>query len=409
MEAVADNCVEAVKASKNDKALNLEVRCLMVLQFVRGYSSAVQRPQGFDVVVYSNYGIPPPNIGLVSMCGMFVINFGASACGFLADLVPANRRLWVYGTGFFLRTLFHVLTWPAMVWLTGGAQSMLVPGLVVLSMFWELSGILQQHSVRRVGGYNFGKVRLFGGVGFGLGLLITGAVASWVPSLCLSVVFLESVALCIINTTTIICMERTIQKQEGAVDKDAACKETAMELARRTLAFLTFSHVALFFWIVLVMGLCEGVMKAYTYLRIMLLPHGTSTVMGLSTVCMIVSEVPFYYYSGSLMKRFGLTKILGLALICMFLRQAWNAIVVDALLLLPGDFLLGITYSLANAAVVDHCHKIAPKGLGMTVQSLQTVFFAGLGQGGGALVGGLVIRAHGVVVLFAAPAYFAVL
>jgi len=165
----------------------------------------------------------------------------------------------------------------------------------------------------------------------------------------------------------------------------------------------------IFFWIVLVMGLCEGVMMSYTYLRIMLLPHGTPTVMGLSTVCMIVSEVPFFYYSGSLMKRFGLMKILGFALVCIFLRQAWNAILENAWLLLPGELLHGITFSVANAAIVDHCNRIAPEGLGMTVQSLQLAIYGGLGQGGGALIGGMVIRAYGVVVLFAASAYFALL
>merc|ERR1719195_1562946 len=150
-------------------------------------------------------------------------------------------------------------------------------------------------------------------------------------------------------------------------------------------------------------------MMSYTYLRIMLLPQGTPTVMGLSTVCMTVSEVPFFYYSGSLMKRFGLMKILGLALVCIFLRQAWNAILENAWLLLPGELLHGITFSIANAAIVDHCSKIAPEGLGMTIQSLQLAVYQGLGQGGGALIGGMVTRTYGVVVLFAASAYFALL
>merc|ERR1719195_710583 len=204
-------------------------------------------------------------------------------------------------------------------------------------------------------------------------------------------------------------MERKIQNQEDVMhgDKDTARKETAMELARRARAFLASGNVAIFFWIVLVMGLCEGVMMSYTYLRVSLLPHSTPTIMGLSTVCMIVSEVPFFYHSGSLIMRFGVMKILSLALICIFLRQAWNAIVVDALLLLPGELLHGITFSVANAAIVDYCNRIAPEGLGMTVQSLQIAFYGGLGQVGGALIGGIVTRAYGVVVLFAASAYFA--
>merc|ERR550532_1293049 len=112
--------------------------------------------------------------------------------------------------------------------------------------------------------------------------------------------------------------------------------------------------------------------------------------MGLSAVCTIISEVSFFYHSGSFIKCFGVMKILGFALICIFLRQAWNAIMVDAWLLLPGELLHGITFSVANAAIADHCNRIAPEGLGMTVQSLQLAFYQGLGQGGGSLIGGIV-------------------
>jgi len=162
-----------------------------------------------------------------------------------------------------------------------------------------------------------------------------------------------------------------------------------------------------FFGIILVMGLCEGVMMSYTYLRIMLLPSGSPNVMGLSTVCMIASEIPFFYFSGAVTRRFGLAKVLTFALLCIFLRQAWNALLVDAWLLLPGELFHGITFSIANAAIVDHCNTIAPEGLSSTVQSIQVAIFQGLGQGCGALLGGMIIRAYGVTILFAASAYFA--
>jgi len=115
------------------------------------------------------------------------------------------------------------------------------------------------------------------------------------------------------------------------------------ELVSKAMAFLASWNVILFFGVVLIMGLCEGVMMSYTYLRVIILPHGTPIIMGLSTVCMIVSEIPFFYFSGAITRRFGLMKILRFALVCIFLRQAWNALLVDAWLLLPGELLHGIT------------------------------------------------------------------
>lgn len=343
------------------------------------------------------------------MCGMLANIFGYPACGLLADLVPANRIMWVYGVGFFWRTLFHLLTWPAMAFLGGSTQECLVLGCFQLSMFWETSGILHEQTVKRVGVYNFGRIRLFACIGFGMGSILTGIFAKLVPTMDLCVVYLESAVMCLINTMTIMYMEPMVQPPKVAAhgNDKMARKGAFIELLKKATAFIASRHVALFFCIVLVMGLCEGVMMSYTYLRVVLLPHGIPTVAGLSTVSIIVSEVLFFYHSGSLLKHFGLTKILGFSLVCVFLRQAWNAILMDAWPLFPGELLHGITFSIANAATVAHCSKIAPEGLGNTAQSLQLAIYGGMGQGGGALVGGMVAKAYGVVTLFAASAYFA--
>jgi len=395
-----------VESEDTYMSLNYEVRLLMMLQLLQGFSWAVQRPGGFNVVIQSNFGLTTETIGLISMCGMFSNIVGAPTCGLLADMVPAKQTLRVYSVGFGLRTLFHALTWPAMALLHGRLQHVSVLCLVVLSMFWETMGILQKEALQRVGGYNFGKVRLCAGIGYGLGSFLTGILATWLPSLDLRVLFLESMMLCLANA---ICIEMVVRKERGGMDhsEKAAQQETARELVHRALAFLTSRHVMAFFGVVMVMGLCEGVMMSYTYLRIIRLPHGTPNVMGLSSVCMIMSEIPFFYFSGALTRHFGLMKILTFALVCIFLRQAWNALLVDAWLLLPGELLHGITFSIANAAIVDHCNTIAPQGLSSTVQSVQVAIFLGLGQGSGALLGGLVIRAYGVAILFATSAYFA--
>merc|ERR1711862_242854 len=106
----------------------------------------------------------------------------------------------------------------------------------------------------------------------------------------------------------------------------------------------------LFFIVVWGLGIGEGTMQTFTYQRLALLPNGSSVVMGLSAVCMIISEVPFFYYSGRMTSACGVWPILTVALLCMSLRQAWIVWIPDARWVLPGELLHGVTYSVANAA-----------------------------------------------------------
>ena len=133
----------------------------------------------------------------------------------------------------------------------------------------------------------------------------------------------------------------------------------------------------------------------YTYVRLNELPHGTSTVMGLSAVFMIISEVPFFYYSGPLVTRFGAMPILAVALACQFARQLWIACLWDARWVLPGELLHGLTYSVANAALTVYIRQIAPLELRNTAQAILSTVFVGLGQGAASLLGGFMIQRFG--------------
>eukprot|EP00747_Dinoflagellata_sp_TGD_P036731 gnl/TRDRNA2_/TRDRNA2_138652_c1_seq1.p2 gnl/TRDRNA2_/TRDRNA2_138652_c1~~gnl/TRDRNA2_/TRDRNA2_138652_c1_seq1.p2 ORF type:complete len:172 (+),score=10.36 gnl/TRDRNA2_/TRDRNA2_138652_c1_seq1:440-955(+) len=148
-------------------------------------------------------------------------------------------------------------------------------------------------------------------------------------------------------------------------------------------------------------------MQSYTYARLQLLPHGSTTVMGFSAVCMIVSEIPFFYYSGRMATRFGVMPIIAFALLCMFVRQLWIVLLWDAWFVLPGELLHGITYSVANAATVLHCKAIAPESIRNTAQSVQFAVFVGFGWGFAAFIGSAVISRWGVITLFQASACFA--
>lgn len=261
---------------------------------------------------------------------------------------------------------------------------------------------------------------------------MTGLLARWLPSLRLYIVFHESTAvgfLCVLMSiilgragkrrAAVATSQHSVDIRQlnevgtggcpspgsGDLNEHDLGQDDAPALAARD-AFFSWSTLR-FLVIVLSLGLGEGINSEYTYVRLGILPHGTTTVMGVGAVCMIASEIPFFYYAGPLSNHFGVMPILAIALICMSLRQAWISILWDAWWVMPGELLHGITYSVANAVVIFHCNEIASAQWRATAQSIIAAVFNGFGQGGVALIGAEVIKHWGVVELFRAASCFA--
>lgn len=217
-----------------------------------------------------------------------------------------------------------------------------------------------------------GRVRLWGGIGFASGSLLTGMLAQLFPRLGLMVVFWENIvltALTVLVTSWLARLEAAMAA--SSADLASALHEDACEAGRgsgheavpaagqgggeaqervvdKVSKLLLSGPMPAFFLAVFSLGIGEGTMQMYTYVRLKELPYGTETVMGLSAVCMIVSEVPFFYYSAVLVRRFGVLPIVALALVCQCARQLWIALLWDARWVLPGELLHGITFSVAN-------------------------------------------------------------
>eukprot|EP00056_Hartaetosiga_gracilis_P022848 m.33454 g.33454 ORF g.33454 m.33454 type:complete len:215 (+) comp9864_c0_seq2:86-730(+) len=118
-------------------------------------------------------------------------------------------------------------------------------------------------------------------------------------------------------------------------------------------------------------------------------------------VCTIVvvfvenKQVPVFWVSGYIMKRFGVRNCLVFTFICFFFRFLIYSLMKSPWTVLAAEPLHGITFALMWASCTNFANEIAPPGLGATMQGVLTGLHFGLGLGLGSVIGGAVFDSYG--------------
>lgn len=128
---------------------------------------------------------------------------------------------------------------------------------------------------------------------------------------------------------------------------------------------------------------------------------GSRTLMGLSLTVSTLSEIPIFFFSEQLLRRWGARGLLLVALVAQVIRIFAYALMPAAWFILPISLLHGLTFSAMWAAGVAYASELAaPKGLVATAQGLLSGVSMGLGGVIGALIGGLLYDQIGPAALF---------
>lgn len=300
----------------------------------------------------------------------------------------------------------------------------------------------------------WGRHRLWGAVGFGSAVLVLGYVVQWTGS------FIPMFAMHLILTVLSVALVRrylplgrvTRKRDEGEPER------VPLTSARLANILCGSSQRAAFFFVVLLSGVCTGVINNFLFLFLQrdlgaptglvssfmgfppwapccllrhcrrptssdppLPTHRRSPIpvnpplpthlyafppmkIGMSRAVTCAAEVPMFWYAGRLIKRLGVPGTLIIACICYVIRFIGYAFLKDPWLVLAIEPLHGVTYALMWNASASYAHRIAPPGLGATSQGILSGVHWGLGQACGALFGGFVYQQHGAKTMFLASA-----
>lgn len=161
----------------------------------------------------------------------------------------------------------------------------------------------------------------------------------------------------------------------------------------------------LFFFLVFVVGTSSGVIENFAYVR-MREVGGTGKEMGLSRLVSSMAGAPMFWFSGPLTKALGADRVLILSLCSYVLRFVIYAAMRNPYHGLPAEALRGITFAAFWSTSTIYAHRVSPPGLHATMLMFLNAMYGGLGQSIGALIGGKLQQRFGTVSTFCYSAAF---
>jgi uncharacterized membrane protein YvlD (DUF360 family) len=160
-----------------------------------------------------------------------------------------------------------------------------------------------------------------------------------------------------------------------------------------------------FFFLVFVIGTSSGCIENFAYVRVREV-GGTGTNMGILRLVSSLAGAPMFWYSGPMTEKLGTDVVLVLSLLAYsirFFNYAWMTHPYHAL---PAEALRGLTFALFWSAGSTYAHKISPTGMKATMLLIMNAMYGGLGQSLGAIIGGKLQSTLGTVQTFVLSGLF---
>ncbi len=348
------------------------------------YYAAMASLLPFLVLYYAQLGFSGRQIGVLSALLPLLTLLGVPLWSAAADTSGGYRSLILLSVGAAL--VFTVATSSVMTYLglllTAGLLSFCVAPIMPLTDTVVLTLLAGER-------HRYGNLRLWGAVGWGIGAPLTGWLveqstglgegqselrwAFWVAAALLGFLWVVGY---------------TLPKLQTAPPKNT--RSVRQLLSPAWLGFLVIGLIG---------GVCLSVSTNFLYLHMADLGISASTV-GLALTLATLSEVPIFFFSGRLLRRYSAATLLLIALSVFAARLFLYSAFSLPWLILALQLLHGPSFSLLWAAGVAYADQHAPDGFRATAQGLFSAALLGWGGVVGALVGGALYDALGAALMF---------
>ena len=127
---------------------------------------------------------------------------------------------------------------------------------------------------------------------------------------------------------------------------------------------------------------------------------GSPTLFGIASVLNHLSEMAAYFYSFKIINKIGHIKVLALGLLCNVIRFIYISFITWPWLILPFEFVQGITHAAVWAACSSFIAHNTDAELRPSAQSFLHGLHHGFGRFCGAVFGGMLIKSYGTILVF---------
>ncbi|ETI51186.1 hypothetical protein F441_05394 [Phytophthora nicotianae CJ01A1] len=345
-------------------------------------------------------GFSKMQIGLLQTLPSIAAIIGPPFWGGVADRIRNQRLIHVFcivsGTllQFSTRYFYWSLGWTVFMVLISQIQS-------------GPAGSLLDHAVldllAKEGG-EYGRQRLFGAVGWGIGTYLTGVAVAW------GGIFWSFNLCLIVGFSTLLVLQRippikyeeyaavATADEEGVSDVAPSFLETTRLISKKL-------DVLVLLGVVFIMGNMHGVFSSFLQLNLYNLAGDDPHIIGVAIMCETSSELPAFFFADRIVKKIGTVNVLLVSLAGYTLRISYYALMTNAWGAIPFEFLHGITFGLAWAACTQYVFSAAPRGCEGTVMGVLSAVQNGLARASGTLIGGYFYENYGARAMWTATGF----
>jgi PPP family 3-phenylpropionic acid transporter len=326
---------------------------------------------------YRAAGLDLAQIGLlIALPGLLQI-IATPLWGLIADGLQIHRVLLPLAVA---GTLLPVL-------LTGqtGSFELLLALVAILALFTApVSPLADSATLALLGDQRsrYGALRVWGAVGWGLSTVAAGIL---VQRLGLTIVFPSYVLIGALAMVVAIFLPRASLPQ---VDLRSAAKTMVRDI-----------RWARFLACIFLIGCCNAIVNGFLSLYLQDLGAGGEQI-GLAIAIATISELPVLVFAPLVLRRWGAHPLLICAGLLYALRTAIYVIAPTLGWALAAQVLHGPCFAALWAGGVDEAHRLAPKGMEVTAQSLFGTMFFGVATAIASVIAGWIYRDLGSNVLF---------
>jgi len=328
-------------------------------------------------------GLNSAQIGLIMGIGPLVMLLAQPFWGMVSDYLQARVMvLRITLLASLLASLLFPLT----------AKFILIALIMFLYTFFQTpitpladSIVLTHHEAA---GGSFGRVRLWGSLGFALAVVI---LSRWLQSTQLGNMF---IAISLLYLATLL-VTLGIKEEKPASREKLTGRLRDLLANKRFLLFLGYSC------------LIQLTFAAYnTFFGLLFTSLGGNTSsLGLAWSLAALSEIPVFLFSRSLLLRFGARKLLVFAGIVYSLRWFFYSMVQNPVHILWSQVFQSISFGVFYFSAVNYVNHIVPSQLRSTGQALFAALGFGLGATMGNFLGGLLVNMAGLSTMFVASGF----
>ncbi|KAL3673911.1 hypothetical protein V7S43_001598 [Phytophthora oleae] len=257
---------------------------------------------------------------------------------------------------------------------------------------WSLLDQTAMTMLVHIGGV-YGKQRLYGAVGYGIGGYFAGVMAAAIGiAWCFNMVL----GLSVISLFILLRFIPAYQPDEEGPKPDYL----------QSLAIIWDQpDVLILFIVVLLAGITGGLIDNFLFLWYFNLSGNDTRLVGVIIATETISELPLFFFSNKIFERFGTPKCIIFSIIAYGIRMVVYTYAENPWVWLPFEALHGMTFGLLWAAFTNYIFQSSPEGTEGTMIGLLTAVQKGMGAACSTLMGGYLYEHFGGRVMWGVGAF----